>query len=54
MAENVFNKMAQRYDNEERVELANTIARGIGQYLPQSAEKHCWIMVQAQDWLITV
>lgn len=39
MAENVFNKMAQRYDNEERVELANTIARGIGQYLPQSAEK---------------
>lgn len=34
MAENVFDRMAGKYDEEERIALANTIAAEMKKYFP--------------------
>lgn len=39
MEENIFDRMAHRYDNKQRIELANTIAAGIKNYLPADSNK---------------
>lgn len=39
MAENVFNRMAQKYDNEQRVELANTVAGEMRKHFPEGSNK---------------
>lgn len=39
MKENIFNEMARRYDNEERIELANIITKKVREKLQQANEK---------------
>lgn len=39
MTENIFNKMAKKYDNKQRIELAKTIAAEIRKYLPAESNK---------------
>ena len=37
MSENVFDRMAGKYDKEERIALANTIAAEMKKYFPHDA-----------------
>lgn len=39
MAENIFNRMAKKYDNEQRIELANTVAAEVRKHLPADSNK---------------
>ncbi|CAD2071529.1 S-adenosylmethionine-dependent methyltransferase [Jeotgalicoccus coquinae] len=39
MAENIFNRMAKKYDNEQRIELAHTVAAEMRKYLPADSNK---------------
>lgn len=39
MAENIFNRMAKKYDNEQRIELANTVAGEMRKHLSADSNK---------------